>query len=173
MRCACVLHANLPVWVQRQISPSELLPAMLACLRFSVFCDVRQPLVRLRQRGLILIVLSNWDISLRDVLGQLGLLSLLDGVLTSAQVGHPKPERAIFRAALDLAGVGPTEALHVGDSLALDVRGAERAGIAAVLLRRGRTAQRSSGSVARISTLKQLPALACASGLGGVGQIGG
>lgn len=163
MRCACVLHANLPAVVREEISAAELVPVMLACLRFRVFADVPQTLARLREAGLSLIVLSNWDVSLRDVLDELGLLANLDGTVISAEVAHPKPHRAIFDAALALAGVRPEQALHVGDSIELDVQGALGAGITPVLLRRGQPAARhSAGAIAEISTLEQLPALALA-----------
>lgn len=174
MRCARVLHANLPAAVRAEISTAELLPAMLACLRFGVFPDVPETLVRLRESGLLLIVVSNWDISLRDVLDELDLLGVLDGAVASAEVGHAKPERAIFDAALELAGVSPEQALHVGDSPELDVQGALGADIAPILLRRGRLeAHRARSAAAEISTLEALPALACAGGRSRAGQSGG
>jgi putative hydrolase of the HAD superfamily len=87
-----------------------------------------------RERGLTLVVVSNWDVSLHDVLDAIGLAPLLDGVLTSAEVGSAKPAPAIFARALELAGVGPGEALHVGDSVEHDVAGAHAAGIEPLLL---------------------------------------
>lgn len=163
MRCAEVLHANLPDSVRERIACEELLQTLRACLRFRVFAEVQGTLVRLRQRELVLIALSNWDISLADVLDDLGLLGLLDGVVSSAEVGHPKPAREIFTAALELAGVSAGEALHVGDSPELDVRGARDAGIAAVLLCRGQGSTRMPATaVPRISSLERLPELACA-----------
>ena len=51
--------------------------------------------------------------------------------------GAPKPAAAIFAHALALAGAAAEDALHVGDSLDEDVRGAAACGIPAVLLRRG------------------------------------
>jgi putative hydrolase of the HAD superfamily len=80
---------------------------------------------------------SNWDVSLADVLERVGLATLVDAVVTSAAVGAAKPAAAIFEHALGLAGVGAEWALHVGDSLAEDVRGAAACGIGAVLLCRG------------------------------------
>lgn len=159
MRCARVLHANLPASVRPRIACDELLPALRSCLRFTVFADVVGTLVRLRERELVLVVLSNWDTSLPDVLDELGLLQMVDGVLTSAEVGHPKPAPAIFGAALELAGISAGEALHVGDSAQRDVRGALGAGITAVLLCRGQGASSKSGAVPEISSLAALPAL--------------
>ncbi|CAE8644121.1 unnamed protein product, partial [Polarella glacialis] len=44
-----------------------------------------------------------------------------------------KPDPAIFRKACQLTGVCPTEAIHVGDSLASDVEGARQAGLRAAV----------------------------------------
>ena len=60
----------------------------------------------------------------------------MDGAASSAVVGHAKPAPAVFEAALEIAGVAPDEALHVGDSLDNDIEGARAAGIRAVLVDR-------------------------------------
>jgi putative hydrolase of the HAD superfamily len=135
-RCAGVLHAELPGFAREAISPAQLLPVMLDCLRFSVYPEVPSTLAGLRERGQRLILLSNWDISLHEVLRSTGLMELIDSAITSAEIGQPKPVPAIFERALDRAGVPARSAIHVGDSLANDVAGALAAGIAPVLLRR-------------------------------------
>ncbi len=55
-------------------------------------------------------------------------------MIDSAIVGASKPDPAIFRVALDCAGVDAAAALHVGDMLCADVDGAAQAGIPAVHL---------------------------------------
>jgi putative hydrolase of the HAD superfamily len=135
-RCAEVLRDALPASVAGELSLAQLTAAMLSSLRFSAYPDALATLVALRGRGLALVVVSNWDVSLSAVLAETGLAGALDGVLTSAALGAPKPAVAIFEAALALAGVTPAQAVHVGDSLAHDVRGARAAGVAAVLLQR-------------------------------------
>jgi putative hydrolase of the HAD superfamily len=136
LRCARVLRAELPAAVGTAVGLADLKTAMLGSLRFSAYPDAPAALAALRARGATLVVVSNWDVSLPAVLRAVGLEGLLDGVVTSAEVGVPKPAPAIFAAALALAGVGPRDAVHVGDSLEHDVRGAQAAGIAPVLLRR-------------------------------------
>jgi putative hydrolase of the HAD superfamily len=116
--------------------PVDVHAAMLASIRFTPYPDAAPTLRELRARGLRLVVASNWDCSLADVLAEAGLSNLLDGVATSAQAGAPKPDPRVFEAALELAGCPPERALHVGDSPLGDVAGAARAGIRAVLLRR-------------------------------------
>ena len=83
-----------------------------------------------------MIVVSNWDASLPEVLDAVGLGDLVDGVVSSAAAGVRKPGAAIFLRALELAGVQPGQALHVGDSLEEDVAGAVAAGVPALWLNR-------------------------------------
>jgi len=135
-RCAEVLRAQLPTDVGEALSVADLTAAMLGALRFTAYRDAPAALEGLRARGLALVVVSNWDISLAAVLRAVGLEEAVDGVVTSAQVGNPKPERAIFDAALALVGVSPDRAVHVGDSVEHDVGGARAVGIRPVLLRR-------------------------------------
>ena len=72
------------------------------------------------------------------MLEELGLASLVDGVVTSPQAGVAKPDPALFEHALAVAGdVAPADAVMVGDSVLTDVRGAQAAGIEAVLVARG------------------------------------
>jgi putative hydrolase of the HAD superfamily len=155
-RCAEVLRAALPVAVAGELSLAQLTAAMLGSLRFSAYPDARATLAVLRERGLALVVVSNWDISLSAVLVETGLAGALDGVLTSAAVGEPKPAVAIFEAALELAGVMPEQAVHVGDSLAQDVRGARAAGVAPVLLRRNSEGPPPPPEVPAIASLAEL-----------------
>ena len=60
----------------------------------------------------------------------------IDGALASAEVGSAKPDGAIFRAALELAGRAPEEAWHVGDTPEADVEGARAAGLRPILIAR-------------------------------------
>ena len=130
--------------------------AMLAALQFAPYPDAAPALAELRRRGLKLVVASNWDYSLPRWLDRAGLWELLDGAASSAVVGEPKPSPAVFRAALELAGAAPHEALHVGDSPANDVEGARAAGVRAVLVDR---AGRAHEGVEVVTSLEELPSL--------------
>jgi putative hydrolase of the HAD superfamily len=66
----------------------------------------------------------------------LGLDRYLRFVVTSQEVGAPKPSPKIFRAALVLARSSAGRAVMVGDSWAYDVLGARAAGIRAVWFNR-------------------------------------
>jgi putative hydrolase of the HAD superfamily len=159
-RCAEVLRTQLPSRAVEALSPEQLTTAMLDSLRFGAYPDVPAALARLRARGLTLVVVSNWDVSLPAVLRNVGLAGLVDGVVTSAGVGHPKPAREIFTAALALARCAPERAVHVGDSLDQDIHGALATGIRAVLLcRDDAVTTEPPPGVQSISSLAQLPAL--------------
>ena len=162
-RCAEVMREALPSSERlAAVGTDALTDALLGALRFDAYPDARPALLRARAAGVRIIVVSNWDVSLAEVLERVGLAPLLDGVVPSAAVGAAKPARAIFTHALGLAGVDAERARHVGDSLEEDVRGAQGAGIAAVLLRR--EARRPSpeqapsppGGVATIASLAEL-----------------
>ncbi len=158
--CAEILCAQLPPQAVEALSVEQLGTMMLESLRFDTYLDVRAALARLRARGLTLVVVSNWDVSLPAVLRTVGLEGMVDGVVTSAAVGHPKPAPEIFAAALALAGCAPEHALHVGDSLDDDIQGALAAGIPAVLLcRDDADPGELPPGVPSISSLAQLPPL--------------
>lgn len=73
---------------------------------------------------------------LEDHLQFLGLARAFDSVTCGEDAGALKPDPRVFAHALRLAGVRPTEALMVGDSLERDVDGARAAGMHAILVDR-------------------------------------
>jgi len=139
-RCAEVLRDALPPSERlAAVGITALTEALLGALRFDAYPDARPALLAARTAGaggVRIVVVSNWDVSLADVLERVGLAPLIDGVVTSAAVGAAKPASAIFAHALGLAGVPAHRARHVGDSLQEDIRGAQACGIEAVLLHR-------------------------------------
>lgn len=146
-RCAALVADELGL----AMAVEDVEAALLAALRFRPFPEVPGVLRELRARGSALVVVSNWDVSLHDVLARTGLAPLLDGVLTSAEVGAAKPDPAIFHRALAAAGGVPAgRAVHVGDSVEADVAGALAAGVEAVLVARdGRAATPPGARVVR------------------------
>jgi putative hydrolase of the HAD superfamily len=130
--------------------------AMLGALEFRPYGDVVPALTALRGDGHRLVIVSNWDCSLPEWLGPPGLLALVDGVVTSADVGAAKPDARIFRRGLELAGAQAHDAVHVGDSVANDVEGARALGMRAVLLQR---AGAPPAGVESIRTLRELRGL--------------
>lgn len=157
-RCAEALRAALPASDSiARIGPDALTDALLASLRFTAFPDAGPALGAAREQGRRLVVVSNWDVSLREVLARLELEPLLDGILTSAEAGARKPAPAIFEQALTLAGAARKQAIHVGDNLEEDVAGARAAGIGPVLVRRD--GGPAAPGVRTISSLEELAGL--------------
>jgi putative hydrolase of the HAD superfamily len=131
-RCAGVVQESLGT----SLPLADVEDALLAAIRFRAYPEVPAVLERLRAGGARLAVVSNWDVSLHDVLERTGLRGLVDAVVISAELGVAKPAPAIFRAALDRLGVSAAGAMHVGDSVEADVAGARAAGLEAVLVAR-------------------------------------
>ncbi len=155
-RCAAVLWRALPALPELGgVDAGTRTGVLLAALQFTAFADARPLLERARAARRVVVVVSNWDVSLDGVLARTGLAPLLDGVVVSAVVGAAKPSPAIFARALRHAGVSPQDCLHVGDSLAEDVAGAHAAGIEAVLLRRDGVGPAADG-VRVITSLDEL-----------------
>ena len=132
-RCADEMRRALGV---PELDHTTARRAMLGALEFTPYPDVEPALRELRERGMTLVNASNWDCSLPDWLSPAGILDLVDGVVTSAEVGAAKPSPRVFERALGIAGVDPGEALHVGDKVDNDIEGAAAAGIRGVLLQR-------------------------------------
>lgn len=154
-RCAAVLREAIGVPVA-SVTVDDLLPALLAALRFDPLPGALGALARLRAAGLRLVAVSNWDVSLHDVLAQTGLAGRLDGAVTSAEAGAAKPDPAIFARALSLAAVPARDAVHVGDSPATDVDGARAAGIRPVLVAAPGAAAGALPDVPRIASVGEL-----------------
>jgi len=104
-----------------------------------LFPDVLPCLRALREAGLRLGIVSNFDSRLTRICEGLGLSSAADFVLASVEAGFAKPSRRIFEAAAELAGAAASRVLMVGDSWEEDVAGARAAGCRALLLDRGGT----------------------------------
>jgi putative hydrolase of the HAD superfamily len=91
---------------------------------------------KLKARGVILGIISNWDSRLTSTLENLKLADHFKFILPSAVVGSAKPDKKIFEEALRVSGVKAHEACHIGDEVKTDIVGARNAGIHGILLDR-------------------------------------
>jgi putative hydrolase of the HAD superfamily len=91
-------------------------------------------LTQLRDAGLALGMVSNFDYRLYRILDGLGLTRFFDSITISSEAGYAKPAPAIFQLALAKHRAEASQAMHVGDVEPLDVGGALAAGIRPVLL---------------------------------------
>ncbi len=94
----------------------RLAPALLDC------CHT------LRAAGVKVAIVSNADTRTHRVTEGLGLAQVVDLTLLSSELPWDKPDPRIFHHACALLGTAPGRAVHVGDSLRYDVRGARAAG---------------------------------------------
>ncbi len=76
-----------------------------------------------------LAVISNFDGRLRFILGHLGISKYFPHVFVSSEIGADKPDPEIFRRALKLMSLKPSEVLHVGDDHERDWKAASEAGL--------------------------------------------
>jgi putative hydrolase of the HAD superfamily len=134
-----------PIFIERVFGANNYI--------FRLFPDVLHALSGLRQMGIGLGIISNWDHTLHTVLQNLGVSDKFDFVIASLEFGFEKPDRRIFEEALRLGSVHADECLHVGDSLDDDFRGASACGISALLIDRDQPADLDDR---RISSLSQV-----------------
>lgn len=96
---------------------------------------------RIRDAGLLIGVVSNAAYRpklMREQMEALDLLPHVDATTFSSEVGFRKPHPAIYQDALAKLAVPAEAALFVGDRVKEDVRGPQRLGMKAVLLREWR-----------------------------------
>lgn len=120
----------------------------------ALYPDVMPTLHALRQRGLRLAIVSNWDASLQSHCDELGLTPLFDAIVGSQAVGYEKPNPRIFEIALERMQAAPEHVVHIGDIYVSDVVGARRAGITPILL--DRFALQPDADCLRLRTLNEL-----------------
>lgn len=109
-------------------------PSAWAC-----FDDVAPTIAALRDRGLRIVIASNFDRRLHPVCDGLPPLDEIAVRVVSSEVGFNKPSPGFYEAALRLIDTSADEVIVVGDDAVNDVQGAEQAGIRGVLIDRGGT----------------------------------
>jgi putative hydrolase of the HAD superfamily len=124
---------------------------------YALFDDVVPMLDRLHASGLRLGVVSNFEEWLERLLERLGVRPYFDVRVISGVEGLEKPDPAIFRLAMDRAGVEPDRSAYVGDNPEFDVEPAAALGMLPVLIDR-RDRYRDAACI-RIRSLGDLPAV--------------
>jgi putative hydrolase of the HAD superfamily len=124
-RCTAVFleHAGA------ELDPESFAPAFVEAIVFQPLAGAAAALLRVRNAGLALACISNWDVSLGPQLERSGLHGLFAEVVSSAEAGAAKPDPAVFAIALERLGVTAERALHIGDG-DTDREGAAAAGLA-------------------------------------------
>jgi putative hydrolase of the HAD superfamily len=121
---------------------------------YALFDDVPPALDALDRTGATIGIVSNFEMWLEDLLGRLGVRDRFAVRVISGVEGIEKPDPAIYRLALDRAGVAAADAAFVGDNPEFDVEPAAAIGMTPVLIdRRGR---HPAFTGLRITDLRQL-----------------
>ena len=111
------------------------------------------------ERGLRLALISNtmWPGAYHEAdLARFGMLEPFEALFFSADEGMWKPDAAIFRRAVEALNLSPNEALYVGDSLFMDVMGAQGAGLRSVWVENDDPYMSSQTPVTPDATVRQL-----------------
>jgi putative hydrolase of the HAD superfamily len=116
------------------LATENVLEILEEALVFRVFPETLAVLRELRERGVGLGVLSNWDGSLRGVLQAKGLLDYFQFVFISAECGVQKPDKAFFTLALNrireaYPGLLARDCVYIGDHYDGDITGARGVGM--------------------------------------------
>ncbi|KAG7437724.1 Glyceraldehyde 3-phosphate phosphatase [Fusarium oxysporum f. sp. raphani] len=94
----------------------------------------RNTLRRLRNNGYRTAIITNGPTESQiEKAKAIGIFDLVERVITSQEVGHPKPEVRIFQYALEKLEVQPHCAYMIGDSVEADIKGAVNAKITPIL----------------------------------------
>jgi putative hydrolase of the HAD superfamily len=91
----------------------------------------------LRRAGVPVVVVSNSEGKLAELIAEMGWAAEFDVVADSGKLGMEKPGRAIFAWAAAAVDVPLGDIVHIGDAWAADFLGALDAGMRAVLFRGG------------------------------------
>ncbi len=101
------------------------------------YSDAPAALSKLSGRGYRLAVVSNADGRVRGLLERAGLSPFFELIVDSSEVGVEKPDPRIFLAATERLGLAPSACAYVGDIYEIDIVGARRAGLQALLIGTG------------------------------------
>jgi len=96
--------------------------------------ELEPTLTQLRDNGYKLVVVSNSNGTLKNMLRRLGLFEYFDLVFDSHEEGVAKPDPEFFKLALHAITSSPDTTVHVGDFYHIDVIGARNVGIRPLLL---------------------------------------
>ncbi|CAE6878788.1 HAD family hydrolase [Vibrio sp. B1FLJ16] len=91
---------------------------------FSFLPGVKEMLVELRQHYTLVVITNGPIFSQHPKLAATNMSEWVDHIIVGGEEPEEKPAASIFHKALSLAGVKPQESLHIGDSLAADIAGA-------------------------------------------------
>lgn len=102
--------------------------------QWKVFPFTIEVLSRLKEQGIGLGLISNWDGTCRQVLKDNGLDQYLDPIIISSEEEMEKPDERIFAKALEAANIKSEECIYVGDNYYDDAVGSAKLGIRSFII---------------------------------------
>ena len=121
---------------------------------YKLYPDAIPAINALKQQGLTIGLISNFEEWLEGLLIEMEIAHLFDVMVVSGVEGVEKPDPRIFLLALERAGVAADESIYVGDHPRIDIEGAEAVGMPGVLIDRVDRYPEHRGR--RIKTLMEL-----------------
>jgi putative hydrolase of the HAD superfamily len=123
-----------------------------------LFPDVKPVLSKLRERGLKMgIISTGYEQDIDAITQKTGLQKELFEVIVGADtLKKTKPDPEIFKYALTKLKVKPQETLFVGDEIDADYRGAQSAGIHALLIQRTENKTSQTSDLSTIASLEEV-----------------
>lgn len=111
---------------------------------WEVYADVPPTLTALKERGMTLGVVSNFDERLESILSSVGLTRYLDFIVATYKIKRAKPDPQMFHEALKIASVDAANAMHIGDDYVMDYLTPKAVGMRALwLIRNGSSEEQS------------------------------
>ena len=99
---------------------------------FDFYPGIAEFLAAARKLFTLVVITNGPEYSQIPKVQAVNLAAHVDHIIIGGQEPEQKPARSIFDKALKLAGCEAHEAIHVGDSLAADIAGAQNSGITTV-----------------------------------------
>lgn len=99
---------------------------------FTFFPGIKEMLTDLRKHYKLVVITNGPIFSQHPKLKATQMNEWVDHIIVGGEEPEEKPGASIFQKALNLVDVKPEEALHIGDSLAADIAGANNMGILSV-----------------------------------------
>jgi 2-haloalkanoic acid dehalogenase type II len=123
-----------------------------------LFPDANPVLSKLRERGLKMgIISTGYEQDIDAITQKTGLQKKLFEVIVGADtLKKTKPDPEVFKYALTKLKVKPQETLFVGDEINADYRGAENAGIHALLIQRTENKTSQTSDLSTIASLDEV-----------------
>ncbi|MGQ4497410.1 HAD family hydrolase [Vibrio parahaemolyticus] len=99
---------------------------------FTFFPGVKEMLMDLRKHYKLVVITNGPIFSQHPKLKATQMDEWVNHIIVGGEEPEEKPAASIFQKALNLVDIKPEEALHIGDSLAADIAGANNMGILSV-----------------------------------------